>query len=61
MNCKCQAKECSLCVSEFFGRRHRHTEGWTSPVVGFLEEASGLTVGNRNVFVKYVVQVLEIQ
>ena len=51
MSRKCQAKECSFCFSEFCGRRHRHTERWSPSMVAFLEEESGLNVGNRNMCV----------
>ena len=49
MSRKCKAEECFLCHSKFYGRRHHHTEGWSPSVVEFLEEESGLNVGNRNV------------
>ena len=48
MSRKCQAEECSLCVSNFLGRRHCHPDGWSLSVVAFLEEESGLSVGKRN-------------
>ena len=51
MSRKYQAKECSFCASKFLGRRHCHTEGWSLSVVTFLEVASGLNVGNRNMCV----------
>ena len=50
-----------LCHSKFFGHRHRHTEGWSPSVVVFLEDGSGLNVGNRNVCVKHVVKAPCIQ
>ena len=51
MRHKCQAKECSLCSSQFLGCRHRNPDGWSPSVVGFLEEESGLNVGNSKVCV----------
>ena len=51
MSLKCKAEECFLCHSKCFGCRHRHTEGWSPSVVEFLEEESGLNVGNRNMCV----------
>ena len=51
MSRKYQAKKCSFCFSEFCGRRHRHTEGWSPSMVAFLEEESGLNVGNKNMCV----------
>ena len=50
MNRKCQTEVCFLCHSKFFGRQH-HTEGWSLSVVAFVEDESGLNVGNRNVCV----------
>ena len=46
MNCKCQAEECSFCLSKFLGNRHRYTEGWSSSMVDFVEEESGLVLPN---------------
>ena len=46
MNRKCQAEECSFCLSKFVGRRHRYTEGWSSSMVDFVEEESGLVLPN---------------
>ena len=42
MSRKYQAQECSLCSSEFLGRRHRHPD---QSVVAFLKEEAGFCVG----------------
>ena len=41
-----RAEECSFCLSKFVGRQHRHTEGWYSSMVDFVEEESGLVLPN---------------
>lgn len=50
MSRTCQA-ECSFCCSKFGIRRHGHTEGWSPAIVAFVEEESGLKVGNKNLCV----------
>ena len=51
MSHKCQGKECSLCNAKLLGRRHRHLDGWSSPVLKFFKEESGLNVGDSKICV----------
>ena len=34
----------SLCLSSFRGRRYRHPEVWSSSLLSFIKQESGLTV-----------------
>ena len=51
MSRKCEGKECSLCNAKFLGRRHHHPDGWSSPVLEFFKEESGLNVGDSKICV----------
>ena len=44
-------QKCSLCLSNFRGRRHRHPEAWSLSLLSLFKQKSGLTVGIGDVCV----------
>ena len=47
MSRKDHSEDCLLCKTKFLGRRHRHTQGWSSSMIDFVRDESGLNVGNN--------------
>ena len=54
LDCLCKisrkdhSEECLLCKIKFLGWRHRHIQGWSSSMIDFLKDESGLNVGNSD-------------
>ena len=48
MSRKDHSEDCLLCKTKFLGRRHRHTQGWSSSMIDVVRDESGLNVGNND-------------
>ena len=61
--CPVQERRGSLCRKKVLGRRHRRPESWSSALVSFFEQESGLQVsqGGGVVYVLHAMCALEEQ
>ena len=50
MSRKDHSEDCLLCKTKFLERRHRHTQGWSSSMIDFVRDESGLNIGNNDVY-----------
>ena len=55
---KCTKKKCSVCSCNVKRRWHRHPESWCQNVRSFIEQETGLSVGNRELCVCVVLAML---